>query len=175
MRRILNLYPLFILIIIIGWYFAIFNLGKIQYKNLEISTWIGPFIVIYVWLMSIYDFQYHELKMKNPMQYILVNIVLLGLMSLGLLRFAYTDVQLGNEPGGMSLYNLFNIISIVLYLGVATIFFLITRKYLYARSPWFVFVEILAPIVGIMTLSPTLLQEKKEAENGMPPEGDELV
>ncbi len=137
---------------------------------------ITPFIFIYIWHMGVYDFQYKELKMRNKSEYGVVHALLLLVLINGVVQFFVEDLYTEESP--LSLFDILNVASVVLMIPVIYLNYRITKKYLYARSSWWIIFELLIPLIGITTLTPTLLAEKKELSefySDLGPTDDDLV
>lgn len=165
MRILLKISPYILVFLIVmgAWGFAQYHEELDHWHELKYILYVGPVLISLLWLFAVSDFLNHELKEKPQENNVL--IIALGLiygvliLVTGYIEY-FTQVSVpvlfDSKWGGL----LIQVVSIPL----VVLIIVKIRRYMYARSLWWLILEILIPVVGILTLTAALKEEKAELE-----------
>ena len=173
MEKLLKIHPVILLALVIGPFFVLRKTSG-DSELLAFILLFTPFLVINVWYMAVYIFLWKELNEKRSD--LLLMTVLIGVPLLANILYCYyasyssfgnhfkIDRDISGEELGSAQWiaREFRYWRYTLLLPLWIALAIRTKKYLYARSVGFILMELIVPLMGMITLSPVLLKEKKE-------------
>ena len=128
---------------------------KVNYKELATDSILFTLsliqsIVILIWTVSAVDIFSFESKSKEN------NIVIYSLISVYIL---FSFIYLTIWPS-MTLF----ILSVLAYASYIVLMTMKVKSVFYARSTWFVALELLIPLIGFLTLTPEIKRWEEEEQ-----------
>lgn len=126
----------------------------IEPKYYAMLSIIGS-VVSFIWLASVVD--YFQLKAPNFNYTKLIYILIAVDLIFSLLEF-FSIVDFGP-----STHTIFTIVQFALFISTVVFITLLIRKVFYKRSVWFIVIEILTVVAGIITLTPEIKRHEKGA------------
>lgn len=163
-------------LLIIGSFAVTFNFASIRgHIAIYFIFKVLPVLVLLIWYLAIYDFLRDVLKLKNDAEKVIIPLLICAEAALWL----YTSFRIQATPFeelNLSLIIAFELLQMAIFIAIVVVLTKHIKAYLYARSTWWIVVEILVGIIGIFTLTPTLQEEyKHRLEHGEPTEEEKLA
>ncbi len=162
MRKFLRVSPYLIVlaIVVIIWMFFKYRSEEWFSKELAFGLSLAISTLITLWYLAVSDF----LTVNEPGDTRKNHQTILWLCVAHLTVVLISGLTLNRlEPeSSIIIGELADTLSYGLLVPVAILLIFRTRKYMYARSLWWLIIELICPIVGMLTLGPSLLEEAEE-------------
>ena len=164
MRYFLKVSPYLMLTFIIGCIVMIFQFSDQPWMSgiLLMAIAIVPHLLIGLWYLGVNDFIKHNVEDDHRQSFMVVQALGWAYIILGTTT-SYQSVFAENEGLQIGAAILHKFIAL-LCLPMGGLLIFRVRKYMYARSLWFLIVELLVPLQGILSLSTSLWAERKELQ-----------
>ena len=146
-----------------AWAFINYHEELTQMQGMKFLLYSMPALIGLLWLLGINDFLNHELK-ENAKENNGLIVILGALYGLVILLTGYLQVYTDMELAILSESKWAGLIIQSISVPFAVLLVMKTRRYMYARSLWWLILEVVFPIVGILTLTSALKEEKAELE-----------
>ena len=134
--------------------------------EINFALFFIPFFMVHGWYFLVYNFLNKELQ-KSKTGLILVSFfIILSLITGGINLyvnvFAEQTALAQNFLEYTSMWDILDALTAAAFIPICVFMIIRVHQYLYARSLLFIVLEIIFPMIGMLTLSNTLIEEKEE-------------